>query len=294
MGGVVEYRRGSRVSLRSHPTVNEKWLQSLISNDPAILGLGDVSVRDVERRQPHAGRLDLLLSDPVSLTRYEVEIQLGPTDESHLIRTIEYWDIERKRYPQYEHVAVIVAEEITGRFLNVIGLFNGFIPLVAIQIQAIEVENMVTLVATKVMDVIDLATDEEDEAGALTDRTYWEGRGSPTTVDLADQMLLLIRERTGQDIALKYNKLYIGLARDGVADNFVFFQPKKQHLITAIRIPKSDELTDRLEQAGIELLEYGRRGGRYRMRLTGEDLAQRRDLLGQLVEMAAGASEKVI
>jgi len=44
-----------------------------------------------------------------STRRYEVEIQLGATDESHIIRTIEYWDIERKRYPQYEHTAVIVA-----------------------------------------------------------------------------------------------------------------------------------------------------------------------------------------
>lgn len=182
--------------MRNHPIVNEKWLQSLVTNDPTILGLGDVSVKDVERKQPHAGRLDLLLSDPVSLTRYEVEIQLGPSDESHIIRTIEYWDIERKRYPQYDHVAVIVAEEITGRFLNVIGLFNGFIPIIAIQVQAVEVEDVVTLVTTKVMDVIELATEEEDEAGALTDRSYWEGRGSPTTVELADQMLVLIKERT--------------------------------------------------------------------------------------------------
>ncbi len=60
-----------------------------------------------------------------------MEIQLGKTDESHIIRTIEYWDIERKRYPQYDHVAVIVAEDITSRFLSVIGLFNGAIPLVA-------------------------------------------------------------------------------------------------------------------------------------------------------------------
>lgn len=42
-----------------------------------------------------------------------------------MIRTIEYWDIERKRYPQYEHCAVIIAEDITSRFLNVIQLFNG-------------------------------------------------------------------------------------------------------------------------------------------------------------------------
>jgi hypothetical protein len=44
--------------------------------------------------------LDLLLQDADGNRRYEVEVQLGKTDESHIIRTIEYWDIERKRYPQ--------------------------------------------------------------------------------------------------------------------------------------------------------------------------------------------------
>ena len=43
------------------------------------------------------------------MRRYEVEVQLGPTDEAHIIRTIEYWDIERNRYPQYEHCAVLIA-----------------------------------------------------------------------------------------------------------------------------------------------------------------------------------------
>ena len=73
-------------------------------------------------------RLDLLFIDSDGKERYEVEIQLGATDESHIIRTIEYWDIERKRYPQYNHTAVIIAEDITSRFLNVISLFNGSIP----------------------------------------------------------------------------------------------------------------------------------------------------------------------
>ena len=76
-------------------------------------------VKDRERPQPHAGRLNLLLQDTDSSRRYEVEIQLGRTDEGHIVRTIEYWDIERKRYPQYDHCAVIVAEDITARFLNV-------------------------------------------------------------------------------------------------------------------------------------------------------------------------------
>lgn len=124
------------ISIKSHPQLSEAWVQDRIAEDPTILGLGDLVLKDKERIQPRAGRLDLLLQDLETNRRYEVEIQLGKTDETHVIRTIEYWDIERKRYPQYDHCAVIVAEEITARFLNVISLFNGTIPLVAIQMRA--------------------------------------------------------------------------------------------------------------------------------------------------------------
>jgi hypothetical protein len=103
----VTYARPEPISLKVHPELNETWVQNLIASDPSVLGLGDLVLRQKERIQPRAGRLDLLLQDP------ETELQLGPTDEAHIIRTIEYWDIERKRYPQYDHCAVIVAENIT-------------------------------------------------------------------------------------------------------------------------------------------------------------------------------------
>ena len=62
------------------------------------------------------------------------------------------WDMEKKRFPQYDHCAVIVAEEITGRFMNVISLFNGNIPLIALQLSAYKVGDDVSLAFTKVMD----------------------------------------------------------------------------------------------------------------------------------------------
>jgi hypothetical protein len=71
--------------------LQREGLQKLIAEDPSLLGLGDLMVKDVKRRQPRAGRLDLLLGDPETLTRYEVEFQLGATDEAHIIRTIEYF-----------------------------------------------------------------------------------------------------------------------------------------------------------------------------------------------------------
>ena len=116
----LQFIKPKHISLRNHPDYNERWIQNQIVEDPSLLGLGDdIIVKDEERHQPHAGRLDLLLQDTQNL-RYEVEIQLGKVDESHIIRTIEYWDLEKKRYPQYDHCAVIIAEEITSRFLNVI------------------------------------------------------------------------------------------------------------------------------------------------------------------------------
>lgn len=42
-------------------------------------------LRDRERIQTRAGRLDLLLQDPDTRKRYEVELQLGPTGEAHII-----------------------------------------------------------------------------------------------------------------------------------------------------------------------------------------------------------------
>src|SRR5574338_208671 len=172
----MKFVRPNRIWLRDHPELNERWVQDQIADDPSILGLGELQLKDKERRQPHAGRLDLLLQDPDTDRRYEVEIQLGRTDESHIIRTMEYWDIEKKRYPQYDHCAVIVAEDITSRFLNVIGLFNGFIPLIAIQMKAYKFDDKIALVFTKVLDemTLGLEEDEENEIEQIaTNRDFW-------------------------------------------------------------------------------------------------------------------------
>jgi len=283
----VEYVKATRVSLKAHPEFNEKWLQGQIVQDAAMLGLGDLLVKDVERRQPRAGRLDVLLYDPETTTRYEVEVQLGATDESHIIRTLEYWDTERRRFPQYDHIAVIIAEEITGRFLNVINLFNQAIPLIAIQVAALEVNGVLTLSATRVLDIALPAVEEEDEAGQETDRAYWEAKSSVSMVKMADKLLELFNAQ-GPGMSLKYNKFYIGLQRDGVPDNFVTFRPRKKHLLAEFRIDPNDELDARIEEAGLTLLGYDRRWKRYRVQLLPADLKTHQPLLIELMRMARG------
>jgi hypothetical protein len=275
------------IQLRNHLTLNERWVQDVISEDPNILGVGNVVLIDRERIQPRAGRLDLLLQDEDGHGRYEVEIQLGVIDESHIIRTIEYWDIERRRYPKYDHTAVIIAEDITSRFLNVVSLFNGFIPLMAIQMTAVEQEQGVSLLFTKVLDTVSLGyPDEEDNQAQPTDRNFWETqKGTAQTVGMADKVLGMAREFAPTS-ELSYNKHYIGFWVNGRACNFAICRPQKNALRLEISLPKSDATDNAIEEADIEFLDYDSRWGNYRLKLGEDDLASKGEVLKNLLNEA--------
>lgn len=285
------YFKPEMLILKTHKSLDEKWVQARIAEDPSILGLGALVLRDRERSQPGAGRLDLLLQDPETLRRYEVELQLGKTDETHIIRTIEYWDIERKRYPQYDHCAVIIAEDITSRFLNVISLFNGSIPLIALRMQALAVDGKVGLVFTKVLDELRLGlVDEDEEVQEPTDRAYWESKGSPKTVKLADTLLSMI-QTFAPGYELKFNKHYVGLAVSGQANNFVAFNPQKSAIRLQLKLDRSDATQKRLEDAGLEVQQYEPRFKFYPVRLSSEDIEKNRELLTAMMKEAFDARE---
>src|SRR5215469_8064144 len=148
-----ELKKIPSIDLRSMG-LDEKWLQDRIIDDPSLLGLGDLEIAGREHRQPVGGRIDFLMRDTEAETFYEVEVMLGLVDESHIIRTIEYWDIERQRRPEFDHRAVIVAEEITGRFFNVIRLLNRAVPMIAVQLNACQLdETTIGLHPTVVLNV---------------------------------------------------------------------------------------------------------------------------------------------
>jgi len=272
-----------KIGLKNHPEISEKVIQEMIARDPKIIGLGDLVLKDIERMQPRAGRLDLLMQDPESNRRYEIEIQLGKTDENHIIRTIEYWDIERKRYPQYEHCAVIIAEDITSRFLNVIGLFNGFIPLVAIQMNAFKFGDDIGLIFTKVLDEMPLGLVEEDEdIRAVTNRDFWLKAGTEITMKMADDILELIRSFK-PEASFKYNKFYIGISVNGQPNNFISCMPKKNYLRLEIKLPKTIETDELINISEIETMPYDNHWGNYRFRLGMEDIRKHKEMLLDLM-----------
>lgn len=277
------------VSLKSHPELSEAWVQQVLFDNPALLGLGSsVQARDKERHQSTGGRLDLLLEDEESDVRYEVEIQLGGTDEKHIIRTIEYWDIERKRFPGCEHVAVIVAEEITSRFFNVISLFNSAIPLMAFKMTAIEnPDGSIGLLFTKVLDLVPREQLEDDEPAEQADRSYWEKQSSPKVLQDIDKVIHLIQSFEPK-AQLSYNKFYLGIWVNGRANNFVTFRPRKNYFILDVRLERNDENDELIRKAGCEEVNYLLRDQRYRLYVKEE---VKKDVEEAFVEVLKKACE---
>jgi hypothetical protein len=163
--------------------LKEGWLQDQIEKDPSILGLGDLEVVRREKTQSSGGRLDFLLKDSqdsADASMYEVEVMLGETDASHIIRTIEYWDLERRRWPKRTHTAVLVAENIERRFFNVVQLLSLTIPIIAIRANIVEAEGKRILNFMKILDVYQEPELEDRVSQETVDENYWQAKASWT------------------------------------------------------------------------------------------------------------------
>jgi len=189
---------------------DEYWLQDQIFENPAYLGLGELNALHKERRQPSGGRVDILLIDPDDDSMYEVEVMLGETDESHIIRTIEYWDNESRRWPQRKHYAVIVAESVTRRFFNVIQLLSQTIPIIAIQANIIEASPQNILNFVKILDVYEEPDDGTTMSNEKIDKTFWENK-CPWAIECTDYVEEQFTQRE-VEITRNHTRGYISLA----------------------------------------------------------------------------------
>lgn len=193
--------------------LDEYWLQDQIFANPNLLDLGELDIVSREKQQSSGGKLDLLLGNSDNGIMYEVEVMLGSTDESHIIRTIEYWDLERRRWPKRAHTAVLVAETINRRFFNVIQLLSLTIPIVAIQANIIEADGKRILHFTKILDVYQESELEERAPAEPADESYWQEKASWTLAHA--KTLQEIFSRVLGEMKLGLNRNYIRLRHSG-------------------------------------------------------------------------------
>lgn len=236
---------------------DEYWLRDKIFEDPAILGLGDLQAVMKEKTQSKGGRLDLLLKDPEDDSMFEVELQLGATDESHIIRAIEYWDAEKQRWPRRSHTAVLVAEEITNRFFNVVHLLGMAVPIIGIQANIVQVGELRGLHFTKVIDSYE-EPEEVEPSLKMIDEKHWVDN-YPGTLECAKWYKALLEKLYGE-VPTKYFELYISLLVAGTARVWIW-KGKNDRALVAVKHGKDNfqEAADHLRDEGVS---FGTRGGR--------------------------------
>ena len=270
------------VSLRSVGK-DESWLQDQIWGNPSCLGLGELEGVIKEGAVSSGGRLDILLKNPLDDTMYEVETMLGDTDPDHIVRTIEYWDLIRRKWPQRQQFAVLVAERITKRFFNVIRLLSDTVPLIAIQVNVIESPHGQSLHFTKILDVYEEPDDEISTDSGTYDETYWREK-SKGALEVA-QYLFELTSSVYTDPELRYNKIAI-VIRSRMHAGYNQLSIRKgagKNVLLRFRYgAKRDEMQELLESNGISFQE--RRSG-FRFQMTAEMLKSKREMLEQIARL---------
>jgi len=232
---------GKKVFIRNTGK-DEYWLQNIIYDNPSRLGLGNLIPVNKEKQQSNGGRLDILLKDPDdNNSMYEVEVMLGETDPSHIIRSIEYWDNEKRRYPPRQHFCVLIAESFDRRYFNVIQILSLNVPMIAIQADLLEVNGEYILNFSKILDVY-VEPEDEEEISVVTEST-WDDRAN-WTLGTAKELLNMISEKT-KNISLKLTQSYINIMIDG-KNSYYFDKRTKPNSILWFNV-KDEEKEDAIK-----------------------------------------------
>jgi hypothetical protein len=202
---------------------DEYWLQDWIAGDPTRLGLGKITIKAKELRQHAAkgGRLDILAYDPALDTYYEIEVMLGECDADHGFRTLDYRARERIRLPNARHVAVIVAEDLSGRFRTVIETLAQHLPLIAVELRTLLIQTdppaatTVPVIVAQPDDLLLRPADtpvEDVKEGTLNDEASWHA-ARPDFVRFTRELHRLCNDRIGPSSIDFSAKSYIALKK---------------------------------------------------------------------------------
>jgi hypothetical protein len=241
---------GKKVYIRNSGK-DEYWLQDLIYENPSILGLGDLIPVSKEKKQSSGGRLDILLKNPDDNSMYEVEVMLGETDPTHIIRTIEYWDIEKRKYPQRQHFPVLIAENFNRRYFNVIQILSLNVPMIAIQADLLEINKQKILNFTKILDIYEEIA-EDDEETKVVNENSWVTNSKWTLNNAKELQKILDTENV--KYTLNFTQLYVSLIINGKGNAYWLYKKSEPKSLLGFKekdIEKVDAIKELLESHSI-------------------------------------------
>jgi hypothetical protein len=215
---MVKFLENRKISI-NEAGKNEAWIHKWIKEDPGRLGLGNFDILNEEVRQVKngGGRLDMLGYNRSSNTYYEIEIMLGECDSDHGFRTLDYWAREKVKNPDASHFAVLVAENLQGRYKTLIEILPQYLPFIAIEIQTLKMvnnnEEFITCRAEIIAQPDEIITKNLSESESIKDEQWWRQNEDDDYVNLCNEIYECLKKDLSE-IRIDYTvKSYISIKK---------------------------------------------------------------------------------
>jgi hypothetical protein len=141
------------------------------------------------------------------LSKYFWDKTLGECDSDHGFRALDYWARERVKAPNSIHYAVLIAENLQGRYKTVIETLPQFLPFIAIEIRTRQLmTSNGQQVATTFAEII-AQPDELTQAGGIDglstgksaprDEDWWKENSGHDFVHAVQLMAKICEELIG-------------------------------------------------------------------------------------------------
>ena len=187
---------------------------------------------------------------------------------------------------------MLVAEDITSRFLNLMSLLSGSIPLIAIQVVALRVDDKIALHFVRVLDQTTLRTDDEYElaGGTESTRASWEAWASPDSLKRCDRILEIVRELTGQEHSLFYTKNFVRVRSPSGVTAPVWFSPRKTLVRIGGYVDDAEAWVKRFDDSGVNAgLRHGNKAVAFP--LKPQEFETQGELLREFLSAALGVND---
>ena len=164
--------------------------------------------QEISHFKSGGGRLDILGFSKQTNTFYEIEVMLGECDADHGFRCLDYWARERIAKPNSHHYAVLVAENLQGRYKTLVDTLPQFIPFIAVEIRTLKLSgDDEKTIATTYAEIVaqpdelifssDSSVPPAEKASVLRDEKWWRDKSTPNFVDDVQAMYQVCEQRIG-------------------------------------------------------------------------------------------------
>jgi hypothetical protein len=159
---------------------------------------------------------------------------------------------------------------------------NRSIPIIAIQLNAMKIDDKVVINFTTVLDIYEAQEDEENLGGEEVGRPFWEKKAHAKSIAILD-VIISIAQKFDPNARLTYNKNHVAIGT--TRRNYMWLNPRKSPHICHVEIKLAkDHLEDTkttFDDLGIAYSQ--RKDDNLAISMHGDDIKKHHDKISEMI-----------